>query len=180
MDELMKHSVANKILTLYWNYDSPYSRCIKWLLLNQEVEHMDKILNWEQMTQDALLYQANPKRQVPTLAEYDSGVLVASQTDSLLIGLAHVGPNWYQSLDAKLYRLADSEVETSIIFLFRANLLKEKFGQSHNSELMLKAGIDTYKTSIDLLIDHLLADGHVGVDGDKEEMNIGAVLQPAP
>ena len=136
------------MLILYWNYDSPYSRCIKWLLLNQKVEHADKNLSWEQMTLEPALVQANPKRQVPTLAEYDSGVLIASQSDSLLIGLAYMGPNWYQSLDAKLYRLADSEVEACIIFLFRANLLKDKFGQTDSSELMLKAGIDTYKTSI--------------------------------
>ena len=185
MDELMKHSVTNKTFTLYWNYDSPYSRCIKWLLLNKKIAHTDKILSWEKMRQTPSLALANPKKQVPTLVETDVDTAVEGEkkrrhdsaafntTDSLLIALDYVGVDWHRTLDAKLYRLADAEVEAGIIFLFRANLLKEKFGQSDNSDFMLKAGIDTYKSSIDLFIDHLLVEVNQGVN---DEVNIGAVL----
>lgn len=149
---------------LIWVYDSPFSRSIKWLLLNCEVPHKDHVLTWDEMTTDTLLAY-NPKRQVPTILSKDN-----VKTDSLLIALEYLPSSWHQSLDAKLFRLADSDIEAAIIFLFRANLLSDKFGESENSQLMLKSGIDTFKMSIDYLLDHLMA------QKDEFKCNFGAVL----
>ena len=104
---------------LIWVYDSPFSRSIKWLMMKYEIEHEDYILTWEQLATDPLL-AINPKKQVPTLWKNDS-----VKYDSLLIALDYLPNTWHQSLDARLFRLADSDVEASIIFLFRANMLKK-------------------------------------------------------
>jgi len=149
---------------LIWVYDSPFSRSLKWLLNAYNVEHEDYILTWEQMSSDSLL-SLNPKKQVPTL--YNDG---KAKTDSLLIALEYLPTSWHLSLDAKLFRLADSDVEAAIIFLFRANLLEDKFGQSEQSQFMRDAGVNTYKTSVDHLLDHL-----INVD-EILECNFGAVL----
>jgi hypothetical protein len=149
---------------LIWVYDSPFSRSLKWLLSTYNVEHQDHILTWEQMSSDALL-ALNPKKQVPTL--YNSGTV---KTDSLLIALEYLPASWHLSLDAKLFRLADSDVEAAIIFLFRASLLEEKFGQSEQSQFMRDAGVNTYKISVDHLLDHLMNTDEV------IECNFGAVL----
>jgi len=152
--------------TLIWVYDSPFSRCIKWLFTKHCIEHDDYILTWDEMASDPLLAN-NPKRQVPTVLAKD---LNEVKYDSLLIAMDYLPANWHQTLDAKLFRLADSDVEAAIIFLFRANLLKKKFGESEQSQLMLDAGVNTYKHSVDYLLDHLLT-------GDiKAECNYGAVL----
>jgi len=150
---------------LIWVYDSPYSRCIKWLLLKQRTEHQDYILSWKEMASDKLLSKFNPKKQVPTLIRE-----TAARTDSLLIGLDYLPNDWHQTLDAKMFRLADSEVEAAIIFLFRANLLQDKFGESDNSRLMRDAGLNTFKVSVDNLIDQLLS------KEDFSQANFGAVL----
>ncbi|MBU2972003.1 hypothetical protein KO527_21940 [Pseudoalteromonas sp. C2R02] len=112
------------------------------------------------MSSDALL-TLNPKRQVPTL--YEDGTV---KTDSLLIALEYLP----LSLDAKLFRLADSNVEAAIIFLFRANLLEQKFGQSELSLFMRDAGISTFKASVDHLLDYLIH------SDETLECNFGAVL----
>jgi len=149
---------------LIWVYDSPFSRCLKWLLTSYKVAHQDHILTWQQMSSDALL-ALNPKKQVPTL--YING---AVKTDSLLIALEYLPTSWHGSLDAKLFRLADSDVESAIIFLFRANLLEEKFGQTEQSLFMRNAGVNTYKASVDHLLDYLVNSDEIG------ECNFGAVL----
>lgn len=159
---------------LIWVYDSPYSRSIKWLLCHHNVAHEDHVLTWEQMATDKLL-ASNPKRQVPTLWSKSS-----VKIDSLLIALEYLTSDWYQSVDAKFFRLADSDVEAAIIFLFRARLLRNKFGSSEHSQFMLQAGIDTYKQSVDYLLDHLLS-MPVGIDSDEIEpteiaCNYGSVL----
>lgn len=149
---------------LIWVYDSPFSRSIKWLLSRYEVPHEDYVLTWDEMSTDPLL-ACNPKKQVPTI--WCEGKV---KTDSLLIALDYLPSSWHKSVDAQLFRLADSDVEAAIIFLFRANLLKDKFGESENSQLMLKAGIDTFQQSIDHLLDHVLNhEAHI-------ECNYGAVL----
>ncbi|WP_404396168.1 glutathione S-transferase N-terminal domain-containing protein [Pseudoalteromonas phenolica] len=149
---------------LIWVYDSPFSRSIKWLLLKQGIEHEDYVLTWQQMADDELL-AANPKRQVPTL-------LINNQAkyDSLLIALDYLPRNWHHSIDAKLFRLADSDVEAAIIFLFRANLLKKQFGDSEQSKLMYEAGVNTYKSAVDFLLDHVLKNTH------SVECEFGGVL----
>jgi len=152
------------MIKLIWVYDSPFSRSLKWLLNAYNFEHEDYILTWEQMSSDALL-ALNPKKQVPTL--YSRGTV---KTDSLLIALEYLPESWHLSLDAKLFRLADSDVEATIIFLFRANLLEEKFGQSEQSLFMRDAGVNTYKASVDHLLDHLIK------PDDVLECNFGAVL----
>ncbi len=155
------------MLHLYWNYDSPYSRCIKWLLLHLNIEHQQSVLTWAQMTQDEGLFAANPKRQVPTLTQGSQ-----SRSDSLLIAMDHLPADWYQSIDAKLYRLADAEVEAAIIFLFRARMLKQKFGDSPQADLMLDAGINTYRFAVDLLLEHYWPQ----VQAQQQPLNVGAVL----
>ncbi|NMH64162.1 glutathione S-transferase N-terminal domain-containing protein [Shewanella salipaludis] len=140
---------------LIWVYDSPFSRSIKWLLLENDIRHEDHLLSWDELLTDELLARANPKKQVPVLLG-EAGVRV----DSLLIALDYLPGNWHQTLDAKLFRLADSDVEAAIIFLFRARLLSSKFGESENSALMRQAGIEAYKASVDYLLDTLLADKH--------------------
>jgi len=154
---------------LIWVYDSPYSRSIKWLLTHHQVVHEDYVLTWQQMATDHLL-AANPKKQVPTLLSEN-----AVKTDSLLIALEYLPDDWYQSVDAKFFRLADSDVEAAIIFLFRANLLSKKFGSSEQSQFMLQAGIDTYRQSVDYLLDHLLVE-FTGVIGTQVTCNYGSVL----
>lgn len=149
--------------TLIWVYDSPFSRSVKWLLLDNEVEHMDHILSWKEMASDSLLAQYNPKAQVPCLVNEP-----LARTDSLLIALDFLPQGWHQTVDAKMYRLGDSDVEAAIIFLFRANLLKSKFGESEQSLLMQDAGVRTFQTSVDFLLDHLMQ--------DVSKPNIGAVL----
>jgi hypothetical protein len=76
--------------------------------------------------------------------------------DSLLIALDYLPTNWHHSIDAKLFRLADSDVEAAIIFLFRANLLKNQFGDSEQSKFMYEAGVNTYKSAVDFLLDYVL------------------------
>jgi len=139
---------------LIWVYDSPFSRSIKWLLLKRGIEHEDYVLTWQQMADDELL-ATNPKRQVPTL-------LINNEVkyDSLLIALDYLPTNWHHSIDAKLFRLADSDVEAAIIFLFRANLLKNKFGDSDQSKSMYEAGVNTYRSAVDFLLDHVLKNTH--------------------
>lgn len=110
---------------LLWVLDSPFSRATKWLLLNKGVAHDDHLMTWQSMATDELLLDANSKRQVPTLI-----INGQSFTDSLLIALEYLPAGWHKSLDARLFRLADSDVESAIIFLFRANMLSEKFGTS--------------------------------------------------
>lgn len=155
------------MLTLYWNYDSPYSRSIKWLLLKNDVAHSDVVLNWHQMTIDEALFNANPKRQVPTLVNGNE-----SRCDSLLIALDYLPGNWHQSMDARLYRLADAEVEAAIIFLFRANAMLSRFGESENVQFMLDAGIQTYRFAIDLLIDNFWPQ----CQAEQSTVGVGAVL----
>nr|WP_281247204.1 glutathione S-transferase N-terminal domain-containing protein [Pseudoalteromonas denitrificans] len=149
---------------LIWVYDSPFSRSIKWLLMHYRVPHEDYVLTWDEMATDPLL-ASNPKMQVPMLWSKNT-----IQSDSLLIALEYLPDLWHQSVDAQFFRLADSDVETSIIFLFRANLLKNKFGESENSQFMLQAGVDTYKKSVDYLLDYIM------VQNDKFKCNYGAVL----
>lgn len=149
---------------LIWVYDSPFSRSIKWLLLQHDIAHKDYVLSWDELATDSLL-ALNPKRQVPTL--WNNGSV---NVDSLLIALEYLPNTWHQSLDANLFRLADSDVETCIIFLFRANLLENKFGLSESSEFMLNSGIDLYKQSVDYLLDHIMT------FPSQLECNYGAVL----
>ncbi len=137
--------------TLLWVVDSPYSRCVKWLLLRENVAHDDHIMNWEDMAKDGLLQKYNSKLQVPTLIINNEII-----NDSLLIALRYLSSDWHLTFDAKLFRLADSDVESAIIFLFRANLLASKFGQSEQSELMYYAGIETYKKSVDYFLEELI------------------------
>jgi len=139
---------------LIWVYDSPFSRSIKWLLLKQRIEHEDYVLTWQQMADDELL-AANPKRQVPTFLTENE-----VKYDSLLIALDYLPTNWHNSIDAKLFRLADSDVEAAIIFLFRADLLKTQFGDSEESKLMYEAGVNTYKSAVDFLLDYVLKNTH--------------------
>ena len=149
-------------MTLVWVIDSPFSRAIKWLLINKDIHHKDHLLTWQDMPSDNLLAK-NPKKQVPTLLKGNN-----IKTDALLIALDYLPKNWHQSKDAQMYRLADCDVEAAIIFLFRANLLKEKFGESAQSQLMLESGINTYQQSVDMLLDHLFEPAN--------PVNIGAVL----
>lgn len=86
------------------------------------------------------------------------------------IALEYLPNTWYQSLDAKLFRLVDSDVEACIIFLFRANQLENKYGLSVSSQCMLKSGIDLYEQSVDYLLDHLMK------LPSQLECNYGAVL----
>lgn len=137
----------NKLL---WVADSPFSRATKWLLLNKEVVHDDHLMTWEGMATDELLRGANSKQQVPTLLINGTAL-----TDSLLIALDYLPTDWHKSVDAKLFRLADSDVESAIIFLFRANLLAAKFGHSDESQLMFDAGASTFKAAIDHLLDDI-------------------------
>lgn len=102
------------------------------------------------MQDDHLLIESNPKKQVPVFI-YKNEILY----DSLLIALRFLPNDWHKSIDAKLFRLADSNFEAALLFLFRSRLLEDKFGKSNNSELLLKAGIDKYKQSLDLLFDYL-------------------------
>jgi len=118
------------------------------------------------MAYDELLEKGNPKKQVPTIVNNDGTTL----TDSLLIALEYLPKSWHKSIDAKMFRLADSDVEAAIIFLFRANLLEQKFGSSDNSILMRKAGFGVYKSSVDFLIDHLLT------EKQEYKCGVGAVL----
>jgi len=150
---------------LIWVLDSPFSRALKWLLLSKNVQHEDVLLTWEQMPDHKLLAQNNPKKQVPTLI-YNNEPLV----DSMLIAMNFLPSDWYKMADATLFRLADCDMEAAIIFLFRANLLREKFGESSNSELMYDSGISTYQSSIDFLLDHVVT------DISEFEVNYGAVL----
>ena len=130
--------------------DSPFSRAVKWLLLDKKVAHSEHLLTWKTMQDDHLLLDSNPKKQVPAFI-YKGETLY----DSLLIALRFLPNDWHQSIDAKIFRLADSDFEASIIFLFRAKLLETKFGQSDHSELLLQAGINTYKQSLDILFTYL-------------------------
>lgn len=145
----------NKIMDtkLLWVADSPFSRATKWLLLNNEVAHCDHLMTWEEMATDELLRNANSKQQVPTLL-----VNGDSFTDSLLIAMDYLPADWHKSADAKLFRLADSDVESAIIFLFRANLLATKFGQSNESQLMYESGVSTFKSAVDHLLDDIWRD----------------------
>lgn len=146
--------------TLLWVIDSPYSRSIKWLLLNQNVKHMDHIMTWEGMRQDPLLKKYNGKLQVPTWVA-DHKVI----NDSLLIALDFLPDDWHTTLDAKLFRLADSDVEAVIIFLFRANFLESEFGEGPQSQFMRDAGINAYKNAVDYLLDELFKERHFCVVG---------------
>lgn len=150
---------------LLWVPDSPYSRSIKWLLLRKRVMHHDYFLTWETMKTDQLLKKHNAKLQVPTLINEGKSI-----TDSLLIALKFLPHSWHETMDAQLFRLADSDIESAIIFLFRANLLSSRFGISEQSEFLLKAGIDLYKASVDYLLDDLL------LTTSKIEVNFGLIL----
>jgi hypothetical protein len=135
---------------LIWVVDSPFSRAVKWLLLDKKIVHAEHILTWETMQADQLLGESNTKKQVPVLI-YNNETLY----DSLLIALEFLPNDWHKSIDAKLFRLGDSDFEAAIIFLFRAKLLETQFGKSDNSELLLQAGINTYKQSVDVLFNYL-------------------------
>jgi len=136
--------------TLLWVIDSPYSRSIKWLLLNQQIAHSDHLMTWDSMQNDALLKQYNPKQQVPTFVTNKKAI-----NDSLLIALRYLPQDWHSRDDAQCFRLADSDVEAAIIFLFRANLLANKFGESNESLLMHEAGLNVYKSAVDHLLDYI-------------------------
>lgn len=149
--------------TLIWVHDSPFSRSIKWLLLANGVEHEDHELSWDDMASDGLLAKFNPKRQVPTLVTNGN-----AKVDSLLIALDYLPAHWYQTLDAKFFRLADSDVEAAIIFLFRAKQMASRFGESEQSQWMYDAGASTYRFCVDYLLDELLTNAW--------EVDFGAVL----
>jgi len=117
------------------------------------------------MGSDEALAQNNPKKQVPTLIYNDEPLV-----DSMLIAMNFLPSDWYRNMDATLFRLADCDMEAAIIFLFRANLLQDKFGESENSQLMFDSGLSTYEASINFLLDHVLTD----ISGF--EVNYGAVL----
>lgn len=136
---------------LIWVIDSPFSRAIKWLLLQQDIPHSDHLLTWETMQNDDLLAKHNPKQQVPTLITENETI-----SDSLLIALDLLGHDWHRSLDAKLFRLADCDFEATLIFLFRASLLEKQFGASGESKLMREAGVSSYQKNCDVLLDSLL------------------------
>lgn len=150
---------------LIWVIDSPYSRATKWLLLTQHVSHADYLLSWQNLAQDPLLLACNPKQQVPTLLLEDRTI-----SDSLLIALQFLPDEWHQTVDAQLFRLADGDFETAIIFFFRANLLEKNFGKNANSEFMRQAGETTYRKSLDVLFDTLL------VSNTEQPVNFGLVL----
>jgi len=136
---------------LIWVIDSPFSRAIKWLLLQQNIPHREHLLTWENMQSYALLAKHNPKQQVPTLITNGETL-----NDSLFIALHLLGHDWHRSLDAKLFRLADCDFEATLIFLFRANLLEKQFGASRESKLMREAGVASYQKNSDVLLDSLL------------------------
>ena len=150
---------------LIWVVDSPFSRSIKWLMLQREMEHSEHSLTWENMKSDHLLAEYNPKLQVPTLITKEEVL-----SDSLLIILRFLGHDWHRTTDAKLFRLGDCDFEATLIFLFRANLLKRRFGPSQESDFMREAGVTNYQKGVDVLLDHLL------VNTAKIEVNGGLVL----
>ncbi|MBC3766081.1 hypothetical protein H8B19_09330 [Neptunicella marina] len=133
--------------------------------MDQKIQHQDHILTWDQLSSDSLLAASNPKKQVPVYINQQQFLY-----DALLIALSVLPADWYQSADAKIYRLADADLETAIIFLFRASLLKEQFGASENSELMQQAGIRVYQQSTDILFDYF-----AGIP-QSHDLNVGAVL----
>lgn len=150
---------------LIWVVDSPFSRSIKWLMLQREMDHSEDLLTWDTLKSDRLLLEHNPKLQVPTLITKEEVL-----SDSLLIILRLLGHDWHRTTDAKLFRLGDCDFEATLIFLFRANLLERQFGLSQNSDFMREAGVTNYQKSVDVLLDHLL------VNTGKVEMNVGLVL----
>ncbi|WP_417657197.1 glutathione S-transferase N-terminal domain-containing protein [Pseudidiomarina aestuarii] len=150
---------------LIWVVDSPFSRSIKWLMLQREMDHSEHLLTWDNLESDRLLVEYNPKLQVPTLITKEEPI-----SDSLLIILHLLGHEWHRTSDAKLFRLGDCDFEATLIFLFRAKLLEGEFGPSRESELMREAGVTNYQKSVDVLLDHLL------VNTGKVEVNVGLVL----
>lgn len=151
-------------MKLYWNVDSPYSRALKWLLLQHRVAHEDRLLAWDELPSDPALGLLNPKRQIPTLDIDGSG-----RTDALLIALDYLPAGWHRTLDAKLFRIADADMEAVVIFLFRARLLERKFGPSAQAEFMRESGSARYRSICDVALDHYLRDG-------LAEIGVGAVL----
>lgn len=151
-------------MKLYWNVDSPFSRSLKWLLLHEGVAHEDCVLRWDELSTSEELFKLNPKRQVPTVQVDGYG-----RADALLIALDYLPVKWNQSIDAKLFRMADSDMEAVVIFLFRARLLENKFGKSQESEFMLEAGRSSYKKAVDVVLDKFMVGESLGV-------GIGAVL----
>lgn len=150
---------------LIWVVDSPFSRSIKWLMLQRGMKHSEHLLTWDTMKNHNLLVECNPKVQVPTLIAKEEIL-----SDSLLIILRLLGHDWHRTTDAKLFRLGDCDFEATLIFLFRANLLERKFGSSQESKFMREAGVANYQKSVDVLLDHLL------VNTGKVEVNVGLVL----
>lgn len=154
---------------LIWVIDSPYSRAIKWLLLRHNIAHDDYLLTWQTLKADPLLRQFNPKQQVPTLIEGNT-----ASYDSLLIAQQLLPFQWYQTTDAKIFRLGDADFEQAIIFFFRANMLAKTFGPTEQSALLFDAGRERYCCSIDVLFDHLLP--QLAHNIKDIELNVGVVL----
>ena len=150
---------------LIWVVDSPFSRSIKWLLLQREIDHTEHLLTWDGMKSDRLLAEYNPKLQVPTLITKEEVL-----SDSLLIILPLFGHDWHRTTDAKLFRLGDCDFEATLIFLFRAKLLERQFGLSEASDFMRQAGVTNYQKNVDVLLDHLLT------DTANIKVNVGLVL----
>lgn len=150
---------------LLWVIDSPFSRTIKWLLLNNQIEHSEYLLTWSSLATDTLLAEHNKKQQVPVLITADD-----SLTDSLLIALRFLPEHWHRSVDARLFRLGDCDFEATLIFLFRANALAKNFGESRESAFMREAGVNSYRKNVDVLLDDLLA------DQAQPDVNVGLVL----
>ena len=150
---------------LIWVVDSPFSRSIKWLMLQREMEHSEHSLTWENMKSDHLLAEYNPKLQVPTLITKEEVL-----SDSLLIILRFLGHDWHRTTDAKLFRLGDCDFEATLIFLFRANLLERQFGSGEASDFMRQTGVTNFQKNVDVLLDHLLT------DTANIKVNVGLVL----
>ncbi|WP_411360835.1 glutathione S-transferase N-terminal domain-containing protein [Pseudidiomarina salilacus] len=150
---------------LIWIVDSPFSRSIKWLLLQREIDHTEHLLTWDGMKSDRLLAEYNPKLQVPTLITKEEVL-----SDSLLIILPLFGHDWHRTTDAKLFRLGDCDFEATLIFLFRANLLERQFGSGEASDFMRQTGVTNFQKNVDVLLDHLLT------DTANIKVNVGLVL----
>jgi glutathione S-transferase len=97
-----------------WHIDSAYSRAIKWLLLSLDVPHQNRVLQWHELQTDPVLARANPKRQVPALQLGDTSIF-----DSLFMAMHFLDTSWTKTLDAALFRLADSDMAEAMRGFYR-------------------------------------------------------------
>jgi glutathione S-transferase len=113
---------------LHWHEDSNFSRIVKWILLDLEIEHQDVFYTWQELNAPEFK-SINPLGLVPVWEFAPQQML----TDSIRI-VSHLlhRENWLSSEDGALFRICDVNLALGVGLLYQGHRLEKSISRGES------------------------------------------------